>query len=92
MLGLKLNFFWLRPSMMAWLFLNLGFLGEYANGRSGIHSGNHIQSTIAKHYQLHGGKVSHSMILYQLFTNIYVVDYFVFEEFVTSTWDIIAEK
>jgi delta14-sterol reductase len=32
------------------------------------------------------------MLLYQLFTNIYVVDYFVFEDFVTSTWDIIAEK
>lgn len=32
------------------------------------------------------------MMLYQAFTNIYVVDYFVFEEYVTSTWDIIAEK
>jgi hypothetical protein len=26
-LGLKLNFFWLRPSMMGWLFINLSFLG-----------------------------------------------------------------
>lgn len=70
-LGLKLNFFWLRPSMMAWLFLNLSFL--------------------AKHYEVNG-QVSHSMLLYQLFTNWYVMDYFLFEEFVTSTWDIIAEK
>jgi Delta14-sterol reductase len=70
-LGLTLNFFWLRPSMMMWLFINLSFL--------------------AKHYEITGG-FSTGMILYQLFTNIYVIDYFFFEEFVTSTWDIIAEK
>ncbi|KAI3647541.1 hypothetical protein MP228_007762 [Amoeboaphelidium protococcarum] len=71
-LGLKLNFFWLRPSMMLWLFINLSFL--------------------AKHYELNNGAVSVPMVLYQVFTNWYVIDYFLFEEFVTSTWDIIAEK
>lgn len=47
---------------------------------------------IAKHMELNDGCISHAMLLYQLFTNAYVVDYFVFEDFVTSTWDIIAEK
>jgi delta14-sterol reductase len=70
-MGLHLNFFWLRPSMLAWLFINLSFL--------------------AKHYEING-TISHSMILYQVFTNTYVLDYFFFEEFVTSTWDIIAEN
>lgn len=46
----------------------------------------------AKHLEVNRGILSHSMLLYQLFTNWYVVDYFIFEEFVTSTWDIIAEK
>lgn len=48
-------------------------------------------NSIAKHYQINGF-VSHSMLLYQIFTNAYIIDYFVFEEFFTSTWDIIAEK
>ena len=51
-----------------------------------------IDNDVAKHVELNGGQVSHAMMLYQLFTNAYVVDYFFFEEFVTSTWDIIAEK
>jgi delta14-sterol reductase len=70
-LGLTFNFFWLRPSMMLWLFLNLSFL--------------------AKHYEV-TGTISHAMVLYQCFTNWYIVDYFIFEEYVTSTWDMIAEK
>ncbi|CAI5531010.1 unnamed protein product [Closterium sp. Naga37s-1] len=32
------------------------------------------------------------MFLYQIFTAIYVLDYFWFEEYMTSTWDIIAEN
>ncbi|KAL2633385.1 hypothetical protein R1flu_004864 [Riccia fluitans] len=32
-----------------------------------------------------------SMSLFQIFTLIYVLDYFWFEEYMTSTWDIIAE-
>ncbi|KAL6988349.1 Delta(14)-sterol reductase [Sarracenia purpurea var. burkii] len=36
--------------------------------------------------------LSQSMILYQLFCVLYIVDYFFYEEYMTSTWDIIAEK
>ncbi|XP_057812116.1 delta(14)-sterol reductase-like isoform X2 [Salvia miltiorrhiza] len=36
--------------------------------------------------------LSQSMILYQLFCVIYIMDYFVHEEYMTSTWDIIAER
>lgn len=36
--------------------------------------------------------LSRSMILYQLFCLIYVLDYFCHEEYMTSTWDIIAER
>uniref|UniRef100_M0ZSD1 Delta(14)-sterol reductase n=1 Tax=Solanum tuberosum TaxID=4113 RepID=M0ZSD1_SOLTU len=37
-------------------------------------------------------KLSQSMILYQLFCGLYILDYFFYEEFMTSTWDIIAER
>ncbi|XP_075476048.1 delta(14)-sterol reductase-like [Primulina tabacum] len=36
--------------------------------------------------------LSRSMILYQLFCVLYILDYFFFEEYMTSTWDIIAER
>ncbi|KAF3795396.1 Delta(14)-sterol reductase [Nymphaea thermarum] len=38
------------------------------------------------------GKLSLSMILYQTYSMLYVLDYFWYEEFMTSTWDIIAER
>ncbi|XVF55643.1 hypothetical protein PTKIN_Ptkin06aG0052900 [Pterospermum kingtungense] len=38
------------------------------------------------------GSFSQSMILYQLFCGLYILDYFVHEEYMTSTWDIIAER
>lgn len=69
--GLKLNFFWLRPSMMLWILINLSFLAE------------HIDRY---------GQVKNSMLLYQVFSGAYVVDYFFLEDYVTSTWDIIAER
>ncbi|KAL9238992.1 hypothetical protein vseg_013353 [Gypsophila vaccaria] len=33
-----------------------------------------------------------SMVLYQLFCAFYILDYFFYEEYMTSTWDIIAER
>ncbi|KAK4582937.1 hypothetical protein RGQ29_025915 [Quercus rubra] len=36
--------------------------------------------------------LSRSMILYQLFSLLYILDYFFYEEYMTSTWDIIAER
>lgn len=36
--------------------------------------------------------LSQSMILYQLFCLLYILDYFFHEEYMTSTWDIIAER
>ncbi|ONK55133.1 uncharacterized protein A4U43_UnF7250 [Asparagus officinalis] len=47
-------------------------------------------SLLAKLYQ--AGNVNLSVILYQLFCGLYVIDYFFNEEFMTSTWDIIAER
>ncbi|XP_030453770.1 delta(14)-sterol reductase [Syzygium oleosum] len=38
------------------------------------------------------GNLSLSVILYQLFCVLYILDYFVHEEYMTSTWDIIAER
>ncbi|KAH0928683.1 hypothetical protein HID58_014410, partial [Brassica napus] len=38
------------------------------------------------------GSLSQSMILYQIFCALYILDYFVHEEYMTSTWDIIAER
>lgn len=38
------------------------------------------------------GSLSQSMILYQLFSLLYILDYFFLEEYMTSTWDIIAER
>ncbi|KAL5206404.1 hypothetical protein ABZP36_034613 [Zizania latifolia] len=47
-------------------------------------------SLFAKSYL--SGSVNLSVILYQFFCAWYIVDYFVHEEFMTSTWDIIAER
>ncbi|KAG6769705.1 hypothetical protein POTOM_025366 [Populus tomentosa] len=47
-------------------------------------------SVLAKAIQ--GATLSHSMILYQIFCLIYILDYFFYEEYMTSTWDIIAER
>lgn len=47
-------------------------------------------SLLAKLYQ--SGNLNASVILYQLFCGLYVIDYFYHEEFMTSTWDIIAER
>lgn len=48
-------------------------------------------SVAALQFERHGA-VSDAMLLYQLFSGLYVLDYFWFEELMTSTWDIIAEK
>ncbi|XP_010278239.1 PREDICTED: delta(14)-sterol reductase [Nelumbo nucifera] len=47
-------------------------------------------SVLAKSIQ--SGSLSTSMILYQLFCMLYILDYFFYEEYMTSTWDIIAER
>ncbi|KAL1369442.1 hypothetical protein AAHE18_02G196900 [Arachis hypogaea] len=47
-------------------------------------------SVLAKSIQ--DGTLSKSMILFQLFCALYILDYFVHEEYMTSTWDIIAER
>eukprot|EP01103_Thecamoeba_quadrilineata_P007562 TRINITY_DN17420_c0_g1_i1.p1 TRINITY_DN17420_c0_g1~~TRINITY_DN17420_c0_g1_i1.p1 ORF type:complete len:392 (+),score=23.94 TRINITY_DN17420_c0_g1_i1:54-1229(+) len=48
-------------------------------------------SLAAKQYEILGHFTT-SMLLYQIFTGSYVLDYFWFEEYMTSTWDIIAEN
>lgn len=47
-------------------------------------------SVLAKSIQ--DSNLSQSMILYQIFCVIYIMDYFFYEEYMTSTWDIIAER
>ncbi|KAH7663490.1 Delta(14)-sterol reductase protein [Dioscorea alata] len=47
-------------------------------------------SVLAKSIQ--AGYVNISVILSQLFSALYILDYFFHEEFMTSTWDIIAER
>ncbi|KAA8516667.1 hypothetical protein F0562_016827 [Nyssa sinensis] len=47
-------------------------------------------SVLAKNIQ--DANLSRSMILYQLFCALYILDYFFYEEYMTSTWDIIAER
>ncbi|KAF2607659.1 hypothetical protein F2Q68_00044828 [Brassica cretica] len=47
-------------------------------------------SILAKSVQ--DDSLSQSMILYQIFCALYILDYFVHEEYMTSTWDIIAER
>ncbi|XP_020089227.1 delta(14)-sterol reductase isoform X1 [Ananas comosus] len=47
-------------------------------------------SLLAKSYL--AGTANLSVFLYQLFCALYIIDYFVHEEFMTSTWDIIAER
>eukprot|EP00899_Mesostigma_viride_P017488 jgi/Mesvir1/25740/Mv01920-RA.1 len=48
-------------------------------------------SLAAKQYHLFG-TLHTPMLLFQLFTGFYVFDYFWHEEYMLSTWDIIAEK
>ncbi|KAK6942664.1 Sterol biosynthesis ERG24/DHCR-like [Dillenia turbinata] len=47
-------------------------------------------SVLAK--SIEDANLSRSMVLYQLFCMIYILDYFFYEEYMTSTWDIIAER
>ncbi|CAI0408107.1 unnamed protein product [Linum tenue] len=47
-------------------------------------------SVLAKSIQ--DGTLNQSMILYQSFCTLYIMDYFFYEEYMTSTWDIIAER
>ncbi|EPS72564.1 delta14-sterol reductase [Genlisea aurea] len=47
-------------------------------------------SVLAKSIQQ--ASISPSMILYQIFCGLYILDYFFHEEYMTSTWDIIAER
>ncbi|VVA15157.1 PREDICTED: delta(14)-sterol reductase [Prunus dulcis] len=42
--------------------------------------------------RIQDGTLSQSMILFQLFCVLYILDYFFHEEYMTSTWDIIAER
>eukprot|EP01132_Coremiostelium_polycephalum_P000889 gene889-1113_t len=48
-------------------------------------------SLAAQQYKM-DGSLSTSMLMYQIFTFIYAFDYFFFEEYMLSTWDIIAEN
>ncbi|KAB5552304.1 hypothetical protein DKX38_009615 [Salix brachista] len=74
--------------------LNPSFLGidlKFFFVRSGMMGWLFINlSVLAKTIQ--SATLSHSMILYQMFCLIYILDYFFYEEYMTSTWDIIAER
>lgn len=74
--------------------LNPGFLGidlKFFLVRAGMLGWLLINlSVLSKSVQ--DAKLDQSMILYQLFCTFYILDYFFYEEYMTSTWDIIAER
>ncbi|KAI5078357.1 hypothetical protein GOP47_0006028 [Adiantum capillus-veneris] len=75
--------------------LNPGFLGidlKFFTIKAGMMGWFFLNLSIgAKQIQIEGS-LTLPMILYQAFSMIYVLDFFWFEEYMTSTWDIIAEN
>lgn len=93
MFGVPLKLFWLKPSMTLWTLINVSFLGKEVTPRALFLALSHTltNSASVKQYELYH-TITLPMALYQIFTLIYVVDYFFLESYMTSTWDIIAEK
>jgi Delta14-sterol reductase len=48
-------------------------------------------SVAVKQYQLYG-TITLSMFLYQVFMGWYVIDYFIFEQYILSIYDIVEER
>lgn len=75
--------------------LNPSFLGidlKFFTIKAGMMGWFFLNLSIAARRFQNEGSLTLAMILYQAFSMIYVLDYFWFEEFMTSTWDIIAEN
>ena len=93
-LGIDLKFFAYRPAMIGWLLLNLSLAAKMIPSPSEQPlPESFLSPLLAIHPALAPLQfISVRMWLYQAFTAIYVVDYFWFEPYMTSTWDIIAEN
>lgn len=75
--------------------LNPDFLGldlKFFWIRAGMMGWLLINLSVAAKQYIDQGSLSLSMTLFQIFCAIYVLDYFWHEEYMTSTWDIIAER
>ncbi|KAH7280268.1 hypothetical protein KP509_37G058500 [Ceratopteris richardii] len=75
--------------------LNPSFLGidvKFFTVKAGMMGWFFINLSIAARQIQIEGFLTLPMILYQSFSMIYVLDFFWFEEYMTSTWDIIAEN
>eukprot|EP00250_Pteridium_aquilinum_P013483 c21368_g1_i2 orf=292-1428(-) len=75
--------------------LNPSFLGvdlKFFTIKAGMMGWFFLNVSIAAKKVQTEGSLGLPMTLYQAFSTIYVLDYFWFEEYMTSTWDIIAEK
>ncbi|CAI7788074.1 unnamed protein product [Closterium sp. NIES-53] len=102
--GLDLKFFCLRPAMMGWLLINLSIAAKQHELLLKLPDTSHaitlaslnltaiLPASIASSSITTLPLITLPMFLYQIFTAIYVLDYFWFEEYMTSTWDIIAEN
>ncbi|XP_024399116.1 delta(14)-sterol reductase [Physcomitrium patens] len=75
--------------------LNPNFLGldlKFFWIRAGMMGWLLIDFSVAAKQYIEQGSLSPSMALFQLFCTLYIFDYFWHEEYMTSTWDIIAEN
>ncbi|GJP43676.1 hypothetical protein CLOM_g3114 [Closterium sp. NIES-68] len=102
--GIDLKFFCLRPAMMGWLLINLSIAAKqhdlllkspdhsHAITLASLNLTSILPASIASSSIATLPIITVPMFLYQVFTAIYVLDYFWFEEYMTSTWDIIAEN
>lgn len=75
--------------------LNPSFLGvdlKFFTIKAGMMGWFFLNLSIAARKVQTEGSLTLPMALYQAFSTIYVLDYFWFEEYMTSTWDIIAEN
>ncbi|CAI6001589.1 unnamed protein product [Closterium sp. NIES-64] len=102
--GLDLKFFCLRPAMMGWLLINLSIAAKqhelllklpdnsHAITLASLNLTSILPASVASSSIATLPIITLPMFLYQVFTAIYVLDYFWFEEYMTSTWDIIAEN
>lgn len=84
--------------LLDWWFgvqLNPSFLGvdlKFFTIKAGMMGWFFINLSVAAKQVKDDGFLTLPMVLYQCFSMIYVLDYFWFEEYMTSTWDIIAEN
>eukprot|EP00850_Spirogloea_muscicola_P006470 SM000030S11479 [mRNA] locus=s30:929284:931824:+ [translate_table: standard] len=89
-LGINLKFVWLRLAMMAWLLLNLSAAAKQLQQRGGLPLSMILYQAFTAVSPCHLRSLHFHRGL--VISQIYIFDYFWFEENITSTWDMIAER